>query len=389
MGPRKYKRRRKLKPEELERLRKEEQNNYKPTKRETSKVQIMPEMQNSQTDDSDEMLSDYDEYEKVHTPEKRTRVGRPTKQRMNVKRERKTTFNNEGGVNSVFNCLDTARNEMMTKTTSSPPSRTVASPSKGGKKQRNVKGTPAAASSSDLARPKMIHTKKTRIAIDDGKRKTRTLVTRTETNDKKPISSPRSKRQLARNAAQTRYGSESTSRNMRRDQQEYDTSIAESNLLLELSKKRVNYNPDVVSDLEEILRSPIKTKDDRNLPQHMQENSASEMIDVNYLTSDLSSSQESTSRSTRASKRISNRQVTKPASSPINIPKISQSRSMRKPKALPDNSYAVDPLSINIKVEKEVEYVMTNEETEVFTCEMCSAVFNDRAQLLVHVPIHI
>lgn len=41
--------------------------------------------------------------------------------------------------------------------------------------------------------------------------------------------------------------------------------------------------------------------------------------------------------------------------------------------------------SIVIKQEQEVSYTMG----DLYTCEMCSAVFSDRAQLLMHVPIHI
>lgn len=38
-----------------------------------------------------------------------------------------------------------------------------------------------------------------------------------------------------------------------------------------------------------------------------------------------------------------------------------------------------------VKQEREVSYTMT----DMYTCEMCSAVFSDRSQLLMHVPIHI
>lgn len=44
-----------------------------------------------------------------------------------------------------------------------------------------------------------------------------------------------------------------------------------------------------------------------------------------------------------------------------------------------------ESLPIIVKQEQEVSYTMG----DMYTCEMCSAVFSDRAQLLMHVPIHI
>lgn len=44
---------------------------------------------------------------------------------------------------------------------------------------------------------------------------------------------------------------------------------------------------------------------------------------------------------------------------------------------------------VMVKQEREVSYTMTDMQADMYTCEMCSAVFSDRGQLLMHVPIHI
>lgn len=181
----------------------------------------------------------------------------------------------------------------------------------------------------------------------------------------------------------------------------------QSNLLAELSKKSTNYSPDVVSDLEEILGSPIKTRTEQvsrgqSKIEHMNAKSGGlPRVDHRMQTDD-----DETKPATRSSKRLSNR--VQPVVEPVTKQPKSNSRKKNESTSynatlsseesqlsqdvpfghLQIRNHTPETIVMNVKQEKEVSYTMTDE-NHVFTCEMCSAVFSDRAQLLVHVPVHI
>lgn len=257
-------------------------------------------------------------------------------------------------------------------------------------KKRVTKPVPAPAEASSSSRPKMIHTQKTRIAIEDGKRKSRTLITRSAPPTEQGSKSTRAKKRTTTVKQPSKSDFEQIERspakryNQRvsiKEEYSLEAALEESNLLLELSKKSINYSPDVVNDLEEILRSPIKSKDslDEN-PQDINYESNNDIMAMQYVE------ESSPARNTRVSKRISNRQSlrqTPSKSASQATPRTVVSR--HKEQSAEDE--LIQSLARNIKQEKEESYSMTSD--EIFTCEMCSAVFRDRAQLLVHVPIHI
>lgn len=192
--------------------------------------------------------------------------------------------------------------------------------------------------SQQTSRPKMIHTQKMRVPVEDGKRKTRTLITRTSAKDShEPLPTRISKRNEKKQKNSNHYVKD------------------DMDLLLESSRKHLKF-PEVVNDLEEIFRSPIKSRESND----------------EYITSDIHP----------------------PA------PVVSKRTSKRH--AVPTNRYGIEkrtmasenlnksmesplPEPLNIKIEAEASF----SSDDVFTCEMCSAVFRDRAQLLVHVPVHI
>lgn len=187
------------------------------------------------------------------------------------------------------------------------------------------------------SRPKMIHTQKMRVPVEDGKRKTRTLITRTPAKDAhEPISPRISKRNEKKQKNSNHYVKD------------------DMDLLLESSRKHLKF-PEVVNDLEEIFRSPIKSRESND----------------EYITSDIISPPVSK----RTSKRSSG------PSSGYSAEKQSKTSADKLSKTI--ESPLVEPL--NIKIEAEASF----SSDDVFTCEMCSAVFRDRAQLLVHVPVHI
>lgn len=185
----------------------------------------------------------------------------------------------------------------------------------------------------------------------------------------------------------------------------------QTNLFAELSKKTSNYSPDVVSDLEEILGSPIKTTRDRSEQASRTQSKIEQLNTKGMVRVDYRSQTDDESKpATRSSKRLSNRvqptQITiepkttrtstksKKLTVAYNASGLTSEDSQESQDEPDDNSSQIsqnnlpDNIVLNIKQEKEVSYTMTDDNSS-FTCEMCSAVFSDRAQLLIHVPVHI
>lgn len=257
----------------------------------------------------------------------------------------------------------------------------------------------------EQSRPKMIHTQKMRVPVEDGKRKTKTLITRTAQKDARQSASSSSK--STRNSQRLSTVHHHIEQTIIKD--EDFMSRSETEILLELSRKNLKYSPDVVNDLEEILRSPIKSRE----------------LNEEYITSDpfpfeLMSSSTST-RPQRASARRSvvgqlraahqQSQKTKSNKTASESPKKSKynrsssavvaaahssshqelNHSNDQEEEHVEHEVIIDSIvatPLRIKHEQEEEYSITGDDM-MFTCEMCSAVFRDRAQLLIHVPIHI
>lgn len=264
----------------------------------------------------------------------------------------------------------------------------------------------------EQSRPKMIHTQKMRVPVEDGKRKTKTMITRTAPKDSQ-LSSSGSHHVSSQNKSMQNHYNHTAEQTIIKD--EDFMSRSETEILLELSRKNLKYSPDVVNDLEEILRSPIKSKE----------------ANEEYITSDpfpfenmMASSTTTSSTSTRPQRasarrsvvnqlRVAHQQHKQKSSRTSNetTKRVKYGRSTVTARASTSRHQQHDghhhhhtnddeehngeadcqshlAPSIVIKHEKEEEYSMTGEDT-MFTCEMCSAVFRDRAQLLIHVPIHI
>lgn len=218
-----------------------------------------------------------------------------------------------------------------------PSCSSSSSPVKNAKTNARKRSSKADQQSQQTSRPKMIHTQKMRVPVEDGKRKTRTLITRTSAKDSHgPIPQRTSKR------------------NEKKQKQNSNHYVKDDmDLLLETSRKNLKF-PEVVNDLEEIFRSPIKSRESND----------------EYIISDV--------RTPTTAKRQSKRN-----SVPTNRYGV-EKRSLASEKS---NKSIGSPLAepLNIKIEAEASF----SSDDVFTCEMCSAVFRDRAQLLVHVPVHI
>lgn len=379
-GPRKYKRRRKLKPHELERLRSEKQ------------------AKDSETDDEEE-LNGFDNLTTVATPsdnngnefdeifQSETKIEKPSPSKLYAGKPmhrdgENITISEDNTSYTVFqnleNALQTydslvvgsgdsqAANVSCTATAVKPTNRTSGGGSISGNSAANKKRV-AATVQQQSSRPKMIHTEKTRVPVIDGKRKSRTLITRTTSKSSQATVATPSPRKRAT----------PSSRKTRTDL--YDKDLDESNLLLELSKKKFKFDPDVVNDLEEILRSPIKSK----------ENSQSEdyAIDTKYRKS-----QRSTRRTTAAATAAAAAAVADDVSHKFDINRdylIEPIKRTRRNYRKSMVDVPVEELILSTEPDPTIVKEEIPDEIEVYTCEMCSAVFRERSQLLVHVPIHI
>lgn len=405
MGPRKYKRRRKLKPDELERLRKEDPDyeNSPTQKKETRKRKHSDRDDLFNNDDSDDNES-YTKYSSLHDDISYTT--RSTRERNATSSVRfKSESSQNDSIDSVLNSLDNALNDIVPATvssTSASSKRTSAkSPNKKQQQQHQRALTTAAPKEhQQLSRPRMIYTKKKVVAAKDGRGKTKTLITRSSTMDAHTEKSTYSKKKAAKKSTKKESksltnGSTKATKNNFDNQQ----NATHNNLLLELSKKSVNYSPDVVSDLEEILRSPIKSRETRSSQSDSFSTDNNDPIKISYSSNYFDASPPPPSENkptTRSSKRLSNRNLSKEKSQTQASNKSighTMSSTIKAPSSSPDiferGSEGLHNIAMNIKQEKEVSYEMTTDDTNVYTCEMCSAVFSDRAQLLVHVPIHI
>lgn len=170
----------------------------------------------------------------------------------------------------------------------------------------------------------------------------------------------------------------------------------------------------LAANLEEIPRSPMKEAATESARPKRSTNTRGGMLRVDYTNSapststaagNLNDSMHADSKpATRSSKRLSNRIIDEIPPKASKTSTASPSKSSARRAHVQSTVADIDPLDnfdeddesnvqrlpviLNIKQEKEVSYTMTDE-SSLFTCEICSAVFSDRAQLLMHVPVHI
>lgn len=332
-------------------------------------AEMSSQRHNDTDDDKDDIDFNYDIRSITEKRSTGSRYAGQSERRMVPQREKKTTFsgsvantNNDIGFtvfNNVENTLQSI-DSLVTPTITSVVS--VKAPPKRAKKPSKYDLQPS--------RPKMIHTQKTRVPVEDGKRKTKTLITRT--------------------TAAKEAGHSKSTRNRTIEHKSVvkeEEALTETDILMELSRKNLKYSPDVVNDLEEILRSPIKGKDNND-----------EYITSDVLTSYSSRPQRSSTRRSVVPAALyttavhkSQKHHTKSSSDSARKLKIKESPSSSST-ATAIEEHDMNYEESNIKQEMEEEFILNSDvisESAKFTCSMCSAVFRDRSQLLVHVPIHI
>lgn len=206
------------------------------------------------------------------------------------------------------------------------------------------------AAMSGARRPKMIYTQKTRVAVSDGKRKTKTMI-------QKQVLHAKAKTQQARGGRQQKqddeiFNHDESSETWSNDDPNDDVLETLMKRERKLSEK---FTIDLVNDLQEILRSPLKTNEDRNHDE-----------DDDPLNSSGTSS-------TRRSRR---QVMSRYGSAALKRP--SSRKGKEQSPELSDDE------------EEEMERVLIKQEVvDGHLCGICGDSFVSRTQLLNHVPVHI
>lgn len=230
------------------------------------------------------------------------------------------------------------------------------------------------------SRPKMIHTQKTRVPVesDGGKvrHKTKTLVTRTQPTELRSATGERI-RPRTKNVSYHIYNS---------DKMQVATfpedDIAVNNLLASDMNSINNSNGTVHFEQSQMDLGSEQTVETEPEP---------EPVNITKVSK------------TRSAKRSSNnslkpgRHLIGPGDKVVRIVKgggilVSKKKKKDEPEGIfPDNPEEFrqevkqeDPSALHELAEISMQHAQN-----MFKCEMCSEVFSDRSQLLVHVPIHI
>ncbi|EAT46945.1 AAEL001910-PA [Aedes aegypti] len=381
----------------------------------------------------------------------------------------------DNGINLLSNVVLVSNSEKKIKTikTESPKGRAVKQSSSPGATSTNSLGTSG-------SRPRMIHTQKTRVPVNDGKRKTKTVITKDIKSHPESTTSPYTTLEFKRSKNRTvptyreipsdKISSESfpllddgreddgdgddqsesnqaaldALSSSQRHQQEVPNyeDLLNQNLLMEISRKDKyidKYNSDIVNDLEEILRSPIKTTNNNVPPAVIMATPRTSHYSNSQDEQDEDESEQKPRKVSRKQqlKKISKETAQKSLTSALRSQRLTRRQlerevnflreaynpdphstiSIKQEKDSPDKLSAMllndlqQPSSssssmalLNPKLEPMPEPLMTDEgETEstqlqevapppvvqIFQCEICLAVFDSRSQLLLHVPIHI
>lgn len=336
VGPRKYKRRRKLKPHELEMI--------------SSKVE-------DEIEEEEEHLTYTDSEEEKEVKRKMKR----TKKTTSPKVARETTSISDT-YTDLYNSCSSAIENINSIVKSST------------KKPKKVKHEPVVPS-----RPKMIHTQKTRVPVEPGedgkiRHKTRTLVTRTQPTELKSATGERI-RPRTKNvsyhvlspdklpAATFPEDPEEAVNNLLKDQEEHNGVVY---------TEQAEAAPEVAS--EQVI-----------------ETDESEPVPTNIIR---------VTNTNKAHNLRPGRHIIGPGTKMVRLVKggmiITKKKKSEPENILPDHIEEAEDV-MHVKQELLIEASPLHELAElsmqhaqnIFKCEMCSAVFSDRAKLLDHVPIHI
>ncbi|XP_034489278.1 uncharacterized protein LOC117793019 [Drosophila innubila] len=353
----------------------------------------------------------------------------------------------------------------------SKSSASVSSSSRSSRKKssKSTKNSTNTASTSSSSRPRMIHTEKSRVPPENVSKKTRgrSYVTRTSTSESSQLGLAKSRivddYEIISPATQPPNQISSSPLHIKQEQEQQQQRVPlmydDTHLLIDAAllreKTYEKFNPSIVNDLEEILRSPLKhdrnsrlrfTSESSTTPQFLPEEEQNlikieptspdlrEMVESQQRVSSTghattpSSSSSSAARTSRHLRQLtansSSRAGTKRHSSSSNKTvsassskkSASSGSSVAVSKANSYLSYGVDSYNVSVAANANSSDVSSGffsisevvsaadaadaaakaaaankpeRRARCYECEMCSANFPDRAQLLEHVHIHI
>lgn len=332
VGPRKYKRRRKLKPHEIELI----------TNTTTTDVTL------------DENLSEVDDEEQKQKIVRKQR--KPSTPKLNLDESYTEMYNSFSTAIDNINSIVNSKNNVKTK-------------------KKNKSDVPS--------RPKMIHTQKTKVTVESGdggkiRHKTKTLVTRTQPTEIKSSTGERI-RPRTKNVSYHIFNSEKLPLATFPD----DTEEAVNNLLASDANNTSSngYDNEEKDTKENIVKLEPEVQKDTEIAV------PTNIIKVSRVNN-----------SKKVNSLPPGRHIIGPQGKLVRIIKGGiVVRNKRKQKEEPENvmpeneqpvvhikQEIVDPSPLHELAELSMQHAQN-----MFRCEMCSEVFSDRAQLLVHVPIHI
>ncbi|KAH8418038.1 hypothetical protein KR222_010847 [Zaprionus bogoriensis] len=480
-GPRKYKRRRKLQPHEIAHMRAENKDgeDYASDMDGDMEGDMDRDMDGYQIDSlvvvNDTTLQPVSSSISTNTSKTR-RSGKQQQQQQAAAQSQSSNSSKSAAAVGVAAATAGEESSKSNSTSVSAGSRSSSRKKTG----KTAKSLGNAAGTSSSARPRMIHTEKSRVPQEHATKKTRgrTYVTRTSTSEASQLglvksSSVASSRivddyEIISPALQPPNQISSSPLHIKQEQEQqqrvqllYDDThlLIDAGLLRE--KTYDKFNPSIVNDLEEILRSPLKhdrnarlrfTSESSTTPQFLPEEEQNlikieptspdlrEMVEsqqrvssTHATTPTASSSAARTSRHLRqltansssraATKRSSGSKSSSKTSSGSSSKKSSSSSSASAVAASKTNSYlhyGVDSYNVSAGTNASASDVSSGffsisevvsaadaadaaakeaaaaaaankseRRTRCFECEMCSANFPDRAQLLDHMHIHI
>lgn len=381
VGPRKYKRRRKLKPHELE-------------------------MISNRVDNDHDVYSDSDDRSKRRSTSSSTAAA--VKKTKSSPPANKTTLDKD--YESVIQSFESAIQNINSLVNSKPVT------NRGRKKSKPAVEMQQPAVPS---RPKMIHTQKTRVPVETvgegkGRHKTKTLITRTTpaehaTTREKAVSSGERNRPRTKNVSYHVLQAEKLPIATFGDDDENDDQNQE------------NTNPETTNEFHAVMikpdpDSPTKNNNDAigslemeyqtvetEIPDVANEETVLAQVEATPVTMIKVTKNRGGSAATGGGKKNNSltpgRHIIGPGNKVIRIVKGGMIVSNKVKKEPVDVFADVENSQQLLKKVKEeiVEPSPLHELAELsmqhaqnqFRCEMCSATFTDRSQLLMHVPIHI
>ncbi|KAK4876240.1 hypothetical protein RN001_012662 [Aquatica leii] len=342
VGPRKYKRRRKLKPHEIELM--------------TTRTK---------DDEDEDPLTDTDDSEYKR---KIVRKPKKTPPKPNIEQSYADVCNSfTSAIENINSIVNSKPNKMKRKT------------------KPDLQPVPS--------RPKMIHTQKTRIPVesnDGGKvrHKTKTLVTHTQPTELKSATGERI-RPRTKNVS---YHILQSEKFPLATFPEEDTEQAVNNLIASEETLHMQNNGDCEIPTEVVNEETVETKSVHTGP-----------VPTNIIKVTRTKTKSDNNKKTYSLR--PGRTIIGPGSKVVRLLKggmiVSKNKKIKEeePDPEPDNiipdmicvsppvikqEIKLDPSPLHELAELSVQHAQN-----IFKCEMCSEVFSDREQLVVHVPIHI